>query len=413
MRSSTGRWVSGDDFFDREPELRALESRIRDRNHVLLSGQRRMGKTSVLRELGRRLEDQGWDFLFADVEGATCPEDVIADIAEAAHPIRSISSRFVATMGRLVKENVEEVGAGISAQDFRVKIRAGLDAGTWRRHGQRLIHECSEHDRPVLLVIDELPIFLKRMLREDGGERRVEEFLSWLRGAFQKLEGGSPVLIVSGSIGLAPLVHRLGIPDRINHLDPFLLRPWSLETSVECFERLAGSYGLPMDDGVANAVYEALGIGIPHHVQSFFARLRESAMMKKRDRVTMADVAEVYRTELLGPAGQNDLAHYATRLEEGLDDETSYSIAMKILAEAAIQGVFTPSARRSLERLYSAVIEAPSRRITETLDVLVHDGYLEAGRDGHRFPSRLLKDWWSARFRDHHTPLDSHAPDED
>ena len=405
MRSSTGRWVSGDDFFDREPELRVLESRVRDRNHVLLSGQRRMGKTSVLRELGRRLEDQGWDFLFTDIEGATCPEDVIADLAEAAHPIRPISSRLVTTMGRLVKENVEEVGAGISAQDFRVKIRAGLNAGTWRRHGEQLIRECSTHDKPILLVIDELPIFLKRLLREDGGEGRVEEFLSWIRGAFQRLEGDSPVLIVSGSIGLTPLVHRLGIPDRINYLDPFPLRPWSRETSVECFERLAESYGLPIDDGVANAVYEALGIGIPHHVQSFFARLRESAMMKKRDRVTMDDVNEVYRTDLLGPSGQNDLTHYETRLKDGLDDETSYSIAMKVLAEAATQGVFTVNARRSLEGLYSAVIEDSSRRITETLDVLVHDGYLEAGGDGHRFPSRLLKDWWSARFRDHHTPL--------
>lgn len=86
---------------------------------------------------------------------------------------------------------------------------------------------------------------------------------------------------------------------------------------------------------------------------------------------------------------------------------------MKILAEAAIQKVFTPSARRSLERLYSVVIDDPSRRITETLDVLVHDGYLEAARDGHRFPSRLLKDWWSARFRDHYTPLDNHVPVED
>ena len=411
MRSSTGRWVSGDDFFDREQELRVLESRVRDCNHVLLSGQRRMGKTSVLRELGRRLEDQGWDFLFIDIEGATCPEDVIADLAEAAHPIRPISSRFVTTMGRWVKENVEEVGAGISAQDFRVKIRAGLNAGTWRRHGEQLIRECSTHDKPILLVIDELPIFLKRLLREDGGEGRVEEFLSWLRGTFQKLEGDSSVLIVSGSIGLTPLVHRLGIPDRINHLDPFSLRPWSLETSVECFERLAESHGLPIDDGVANAVYEALGIGIPYHVQCFFARLQESAMMKKRDRVTKADVAEVY-CELLGPSGQNDLAHYATRLEEGLDDEISYSIAMKILIEAATQGVFTANARRSLEGLYSAVIDDSSRRITETLDVLVHDGYLEAGGDGHRFPSRLLKDWWSARFREHHTPLDNHLWDE-
>ncbi|MXY34667.1 MAG: hypothetical protein F4Y60_11380, partial [Boseongicola sp. SB0664_bin_43] len=66
--------MSGEDFFDREAELDVLESRVRGRNHV----QRRTGKTSILRELGRRLEDEGWAFLFVDAEGATCPEDVVA-----------------------------------------------------------------------------------------------------------------------------------------------------------------------------------------------------------------------------------------------------------------------------------------------------------------------------------------------
>ena len=31
--------------------------------------------------------------------------------------------------------------------------------------------------------------------------------------------------------------------------------------------------------------------------------------------------------------------------------------------------------------------------------------WVSGGDDGHRFASRLLKDWWSARFRDHHRPL--------
>ena len=75
MRPTAGRWVSGDDFFDREPELRVLQSHVQDRNHLLLTGQRRMGKTSIARELGRRLEATGWIFLFADVEGSTCAED--------------------------------------------------------------------------------------------------------------------------------------------------------------------------------------------------------------------------------------------------------------------------------------------------------------------------------------------------
>ena len=83
MQSSTGRWVSGNDFFDRESEIQILETRVRNGNHTLLTGQRRMGKTSIARELGQQLEADGWVFLFTDVEGATDPEDAAGRIADA------------------------------------------------------------------------------------------------------------------------------------------------------------------------------------------------------------------------------------------------------------------------------------------------------------------------------------------
>ena len=116
-------------------------------------------------------------------------------------------------------------------------------------------------------------------------------------------------------------------------------------------------------------------------------------------------------TRCLDPSGQSDLVHYETRLKEGLEDE-SYSIAMEVLAETAIQDVFTPGARRSLERLYSELVDDAPERITDALDVLVHDGYLEASAGGYRFPSRLLKDWWAARFRDHHISLETRRSDD-
>ena len=68
MRPTVGRWVSGEDSFDREGELRVLESHVRGRNHLLLTGQRRMGKTSIARELGRRLEGQ-YEELVSDIRG--------------------------------------------------------------------------------------------------------------------------------------------------------------------------------------------------------------------------------------------------------------------------------------------------------------------------------------------------------
>ena len=404
MRSSTGRWVSGDNFFNRDGELSVLERRVRDGNHLVMTGQRRMGKTSLLQELGRRLEADGWMFVFADVEGAASEEDVITSLAEAVHRIRPRASRAWRTMGRRLSELAERVEQ-LSAHEFAVTFRSELDSGNWRRHGKHLVEQCASFGRPVLIVVDEVPIFLARLLKRDDGVRRVDEFLSWLRAAFQEHGGQFPVLIVSGSIGLAPLVQRLGISDRINHLDPFRLGPWNRETSVRCFEVLAESYELSLDEGVADAAYEHLGIAIPQHVQSFFARLYDYALMNDRNRILLEDVAVVYRNELLGPSGQNDLSHYETRLRDALGDASRYGIAMEILAEAAIRGVFTSDASRFLAARHSRLLPDARQHIAETLDVLISDGYLEAGADGHRFASNLLRDWWEARFRDHYAPL--------
>ena len=378
---------------------------------MLLTGQRRMGKTSIVRELGRRLESEEWVFIFIDVEGETSERDVIARLADEVQSVRGIWSRFAGPMARWAGQGIERIEE-IAARSFRLKLRDGIGAASWRRHGERLIRACAEHDRPVLLAIDELPIFLSRMLREDDGAQRVDDFLRWLRSVLQRLEGESPVLIVSGSVGLAPLVRRLGIPDRINHLHPVRLGPWPRETSVECLELLAEDNGLRFEDGVAEAVHEALGIGIPHYVQSFFARLQELATMKGLDHATRENVAEV-RRELLGPSGDNDLAHYRTRLKEGLGDEESCTIAMEILAEAATEGIFQPEASQRLTQLSARTGDNLPDRIAEVLEVLVHDGYLEDAGNGHRFPFPLLRDWWKARHYDHHVPIRSRLPIEE
>ena len=400
MRSSTGRWVSGDDFFDRDAEIRQLKTLIGDGNHVLLTGQRRMGKTSVLRELGRRLQTDGWTFLPLDIEGALSPEDVIADFAEALHPHPGLARRATASIRRWFGERFEEA----SAFGFRLKVRAALNPGNWPGHGDKLVQACAQDERPVLIAIDELPIFLTRILRQDGNAHRVDHFLSWLRRALQAAGDRSPVILVSGSIGLQPLVARLGLSDRINYLHAVRLGPWDRETSIACLQRLAETHDLALDQAVPNAVLEALGIGVPHHVQSFFARLRDYATMHDRDRVTLEDVETVYRSELLGPSGQTDLAHYETRLKDALDPDT-YTIALEILAEAATQDAFTPAAERCLASLYSRLVPDARARITDALEVLLHDGYLTRAGDDLRFEFRLLHDYWSARFRGHHVPL--------
>ena len=64
-------------------------------------------------------------------------------------------------------------------------------------------------------------------------------------------------------------------------------------------------------------------------------------------------------------------------------------------------------------RLYSPDEGNVPGRIADVLDVLIHDGYLQDGENGYHFPFRLLRDWWSNRFRDQHTPLAQRFADED
>ena len=371
-------------------ELAVLGPLVRSFNHILLTGQRRMGKTSIARELGRRLCGEDWQFIFIDVEEAATVEDVIALLASRMRNVVPLGARWKKLFGQAWTTYIEEV----ELYDFPVRFRAQVHSGNWKTVGQELIGFGAQHDQPVLLVIDEVPVFLQRLLRDHDGIEQVDGFLSWLRSTVQQVPRDSLSLMVTGSIGLMPLVSRLGMPDRVNYLYPYRLGPWDRATSIECFDSLARSESIHVEPGVAQAVYDRLGIGIPYHVQLFFARIADHAMVQDRHVVTVADVETVYRQQLLGPEGQSGLLHYETRLRQVLDEDADYAIAMTILAETARRDEFTGEARRQVVARFSKLVSDASERVDTILNILEHD----VDRRLFFFPSRWLGDYWRIRY---------------
>lgn len=417
LRKAGGNWVEGDRFFDRETELEALEERARDGTHTLLTAQRRLGKTSLVREMQRRLADTGeFETVFVDLEAAAGPADAVAEIAVQARPLQGAWRGIMTGFRNVLREAGERIEE-LAIADMRVRLRAGLNAGNWPQKGDAVLDALAASDRPVVLALDELPILVNRLLKDDddlvtpAGRRAADEFLSWLRKAGQTHRGRISI-ILSGSVGLEPLLEQAGLGAHANIFSPFDLKPWSEETAVSCLAALAYTYRINLSREVRGDMCRRMRCCIPHHVQMFFDRMHEHLRRAGRSEASPEDVEWVYLHEMLSVRGQMDLQHYEGRLEMVLG-RGGYPVALELLTETALNGPLNDEDIRRYRNFFATRGEdraAGAPPVEDVLRVLRHDGYLEWEGGGLRFVSGLLEDWWRSRHGQNFVPVTDPRP---
>ena len=406
LRKAGSNWVDGDRFFDRVGDIEALEEQVRDGAHTLLTAQRRMGKTSLVRELLRRLGD-GEDFepIFVDLERATDPADAIAEIGACSQSAQGVWHRVKSVFANMPEAVFNRIET-LSVADVKATFRGGISAGTWQQKGDRLLAALAENEMAVVLALDELPILINRLLRGEQregditakGKQAADEFLSWLRHNAQTHQGRI-ILIVSGSVGLEPILQQAGLSGHANVFSPFNLKPWDEETAMECLAALAAAYGLELPAAVRQEMCRRLRCQIPHHVQQFFHHMHQHLRRANRREASLEDVAAVYQQDLLGAHGQMVLDHYETRLRMVLG-KSGYPMAIDMLTEAAVnEGRLSDLDVARFQE--DAQARPKSLPIKDVLHTLEHDGYLAREDGGYRFVSGLLEDWWRARHGRH------------
>ena len=232
LAPALSNWVSGDKFFNRKDETEMLIRELEAGSHILMTGQRRMGKTSIAREVGRLLQDKEskWDFVFIDLDDCEDESHMVAMLAAEVARHNSENKKLKHWGSKLAEpiKNIAEVGIG----EFSIALRNSMTAGNWKEHADELIHSIAG-DTPCLLVIDELPNLLLKIEKKKGADG-VDSVLRWLRRAIQSGRLGELRIVVSGSIGLIPLVKRLGLVNAITGFEEMRVGPWTKDTAKEC-----------------------------------------------------------------------------------------------------------------------------------------------------------------------------------
>lgn len=403
MQQAHGNWVTGERFWDREEELALFISRIREGAHILLVAQRRMGKTSLMKEVAARLAEE-FECVFVDFQNATTPQDAVAELSLALRPHKSLWLRSREVFANVL-DRVEKIGG----DDLAVTLRAGLTGGNWASKGDELFSILAATEKPVLLLLDEVPILINRILKGEDyvitPERRgtAGEFMSWLRKNSLRHQGRVRIAI-SGSIGLEPVLRQANLSATVNNFVPFELKPWSPETAVGCIQALAATYALRLGNDVTAEMVRLLGCCIPHHVQMFFDHVKSHCLRKKTSELTLDEVRGVYESEMLSTRGHAELAHYEERLKLVLGDERM-TLALDMLTEAAVTGCLGSEAIKAFRGEYEIEREPTEQAQKEILWLLEHDGYLTQTAGGYVFVSALLRDWWKNRYQMFFTPV--------
>lgn len=400
LKRATGNWVSGDQFWNRQAEMELFIERLVEGSHLLLTAPRRIGKTSLLKEASRRLEGR-FLCLFVDLQKAETPSDAIVELSLAALKYQSIWNRVVSVFQNTLKE-VETV----KLKDLSITLRGGLNADNWRSKGDEILQVLAEQEQPVTVFFDEVAILVNRMLRGSDyiitSQRRddVDAFLSWLRANSIRHQGRIR-FVVTGSIGLEPLVQQVGLSATLNTFTPFYLTAWSRDTAAGCLQALARGYGMTLPEEALDQMLDRLGVFIPHHVQMFFDHVYQEARLEGHTEVSPELVSRVYEHSMLGIRGHVELSHMEERLKMVLGPKLDL-LALDLLTEAAVTGTLTSDSAKILAQEHFP--DEWGHPLRDILGILEHDGYLRNKDNSYSFVSNLLKDWWRARFKFAYVP---------
>jgi hypothetical protein len=381
--------------------------RLDEGAHILLVAQRRMGKTSLMKEIKRQLNSR-YTCLYVDLQKATAAEDAIVEISIALRPHTSLWRKTKGLFSNalsMIVGNIEELNLG----EIGIKLRAGLTTGNWTEKGDSLFSILAESELPVLLLIDEVPILVNRMLKGDDfritpeRKAKVDEFMSWLRKN-SNLHQGKIRIVLSGSIGFEPILRQAGLSATINNFEPFDLKPWDDTTAIGCLKALASEYDICFKNNVEAAMVKRLGCCIPHHVQMFFTHVYDRCKRRGRMEFYPDEVNDIYENEMLGIRGHAELTHYEDRLKLVVGPEL-FTLAIEMLTETAVTGCLTRQSLAAIQGCYDFEGRSVLSASEEIIRVLEHDGYIKTGRDGFVFESFLLQDWWKKRYGYFYVPI--------
>lgn len=391
IKNRIGAPVTGEDFYGRANELSIAYRYLDEGQSLLLSAPRRIGKSSFAKRLLDDKKARAWRCIYIDLQGVATQDEFI----------RTLINSFTGV--GLMEKAANKVKDFL---DWTFKVTNGSEIGGFkidlnqRTHLEALYNRLSgtfDYEQDTLIVIDELPLFLGKLMGEDGKNRNEVEFLlNWLRSIRQN-ENSRLRWIFCGSVGLRNFTNHYRMSQTINDLVDFELGELTVEEASGLIRALAEAYNLTISEETVNQMLLLIKWPVPYFIQLLIDRL-----ISKRERLGEHHVVLIDDVELaVDDLSQSD---YFITWDERLDEYRD----LEKLARKTLDTLSVSENGLSKETLLQIAMEDTdtldeptiNKSLTKVLEMLQHDGYIIRDGSNRKFRSPFLQRWWKYKFID-------------
>jgi hypothetical protein len=388
LRVNPGGHLTPDQVVGRDGFVASMWQAL-ERQSVLLTAERRMGKTSVL---GKMLAEpgKGTFAIKRSLQGITSPDEFVRClIADTESRLPGLLERSLGT--RLAKAGVKRVG--LSA--FSVEFDPPTDQ-SWKDVAEEAIAVLDrETDVSIVLLWDELP-HMVAAIRDNHGPLVARELLDLLRALRESY--ATVRMVFSGSLGLHHVVDELRVHGGMwvptHDMLAMDLPPLLEDDAAYLAGELLRNEKLLCDDVEEAALAVATAVdGAPYYVHHTVHQLRERQRSGRCGEIDAALVRTVVDETLVDPLDPWQLQHYVDRVGTYYGDDAP-------VVKAALDVVALAEAAPTLEALHAQIgsqLEPPPlERLRELLVLVCKDHYL-AGGPAFAFRLDLVRRAWLRR----------------
>lgn len=381
MKANPGGQIAPSEIIGRDDLIQRLWQ-ILERQSLILSAERRIGKTSVIKKMRTEAPPEKLP-IYRDLEQ-------VHTLLEFAQLVFEDVEGYLSGLRRTAERTRRFISQLSGSEVIGIKL-PDVIAPHWKTLLTKIIEDLVEHqDRAVIFFWDELPMMLDNIKKREG-EELVMEVLNTLRALRQTHTGLR--MVFTGSIGLHHVIasiKRAGYSNApTNDMYHEEVLPLTAAYAQELARLLLEGESIQVDEMQATTTAIANGVDcVPFYIHHVVDQMKQ---LKGVCNAAMAD--QIVNSFLTDQLDRWDLQHYRSRLETYYG-RSECALALDVLD--ILSAAETPLLFDELFNLLKTHVvtddEETARRV---LVLLQRDHYVARYSNGaYFFRLHLVRRWW-------------------